>query len=333
MRRICVALLSGLDNVLDSKSDPASDVINGDTGRVIVRHLLPGLRDIYRNVNKGTREQVDQYLKEEREGMINWIQAKSAGDPNFHFETIEDGTKWKICFERPLRVDCHGIGHVVCTQNGFEITLIQACYQEGGEVRTDDGFTDYTADLQYHAIDIISNVLDLRTLNAAIKAVIYEREMPEANIWSFVLEMDEDEMDQLSAAQVRSLQEWIESRTDLPENVKHMKKWLCDTQELHKIPGISEFKQYKYNNMSHMSRPRWQVQFLYEEPTTVDAMIQFHDDAADVWFRATSGNMCGFLYRRNIRSLGELQAMFSQTQWNQPNAMDIFYEFYGPAAE
>ena len=333
MRRICVALLSGLDNVLDSKSDPASDVINGDTGRVIVRHLLPGSRDIYKKVNKGTREQVDQYLKEEREGMINWIQAKSAGDPIFHFETIEDRTKWKICFERPLRVDCHGIGHVVCTQNGFEITLIQACYQEGGEVRTDDGFTDYTADSQYHAVDVISNVLDLRTLNAAIKAVIYEREMPEANIWSFVLEMDEDEMDQLSAAQVRSLQEWIESRTDLPENVKHMKKWLCDTQELHKIPGISEFKQYKYNNMSHMSRPRWQVQFLYEEPTTVDAMIQFHDDAADVWFRATSGNMCGFLYRRNIRSLGELQAMFSQTQWNQPNAMDIFYEFYGPAAE
>jgi len=75
------------------------------------------------------------------------------------------------------------------------------------------------------------------------------------------------------------------------------------------------------------------VDAMIQFPTTVDAMIQFHDDAADVWFRATSGNMCGFLYRRNIRSLGELQAMFSQTQWNQPNAMDIFYEFYGPAAE
>ena len=331
MRRICVALLSGLDNVLDSKSDPASDVINGDTGRVIVRHLLPGSRDIYRNVNKGTREQVDQYLKEERERMINWIEAKSAGDPNFHFETIEDRTKWKICFERPLRVDCHGIGHVVCTQNGFEITLIQACYQEGGEVTTDHGFTDYTADSQYHAVDIISNVLDLTTLDHCIKAVIYEHEMPEANIWSFILEMDEDEMDQPSAAQVRSLQEWIESRMELPENVKQMKKWLCDTQELHKIPGISEFKQYKYNNTSNMSRRHWQVQFLYEETITVDAMIHFHDDAADVWFRATSGDMCGFLYRRNIGSLEELQAMFSQTQWNQPNAMDIFYLLYDQA--
>ena len=333
MRRICVALLSGLDGALDSKSNPALDVINGDTGRVIVKHLFPGSRNVYKSVNRGTQEQVAQYLKEERERMINWIEAKSAGDPNFHFETIEDRTKWKICFERPLRVDCHGIGHVVCTQNGFEITLIQACYQEGGETTIDDGFTDYTADSQYHAVDIISNVLDLTTLNRCIGAVIYEHEMPEANIWSFILEMDEDEMDQPSAAQVSSLQERIESIMELPKNVKKMKKWLCDTQELHKIPGISEFKQYKYNNTSNMSRRHWQVRFLYEETTTVDAMIHFHDDAADVWFRATSGNICGFMYRRNIGSLTELQAMFSNTRWNQHNAMDIFYEFYGPAAE
>ena len=198
---------------------------------------------------------------------------------------------------------------------------------------TDNGFTDYTADSQYHAVDIISNVLDLTTLNRCIEAVIYEHEMPEANIWSFILEMDEDEMDQPSAAQVSSLQEWIESIMELPQNVKQMKKWLCDTRELHKIPGISEFKQYKYNNTSNMSRRHWQVRFLYEETTTVDAMIHFHDDAADVWFRATSGNMCGFMYRRNIGSLTELQAMFSNTRWNQHNAMDIFYEFYGPAAE
>jgi hypothetical protein len=141
----------------------------------------------------------------------------------------------------------------------------------------------------------------------------------------------------LDNSTVLQFQAWIETNV-ASENMKQMRIWLCNTSVIESISSISDFKQdgpdhrtaFSHNDSSSgVSTCDWQVEFLFKTDNLVDGIVRFSDNhsSASAWFRIQfADGKRGFVQKHDLKSVQDLTNLFSATQWDDHDYMDICYE-------